>query len=215
MQHASDRGRTAAEGTESPRAAASAPSGCVLLSAPGAPAPDALRAAFAKRGLTPIDAADRFGAFSAMLRAAEAAGVLTGHGAGRGVVLVIVEPGRHAPGVMDGLLASVEKYLPRAAVRAFEAGAAPALHAIERPAPAPEVVVRGDAVREAESHLRNGAARPEPTLRLHRDDDAPSEAPSSPNDDTPDDVAESLLSPEELNMLLADDEGGAEGGRHR
>jgi hypothetical protein len=217
MQHASESGRNAAYGTESPRSGAPAPAGCVMLSPPHAVAPAALRGAFEKRGLTTIEARTRFEAMGAMLRAAERAGVLTGQAAGRGVVLVVVEPASHDDVGVDELLASVEKYLPRAVVRAYEAGAEPALRPIDRPSPEPEVVVRREAARAAESHLRNGTARPEPTLRLHRDEDAalPAEAHANADPDALDEVAENLLSAEELDMLLADDEAGEEGGRHR
>lgn len=217
MQHASESGRNAAYGTESPRSGAPAPAGCVLLSPPHDDAPAALRGAFEKRGLAPIETRTRFEAMGAMLCAAERAGVLTGHAAGRGVVLVIVEPASHDGAGVEELLASVEKYLPRAVVRAYEAGAEPALRPIERPTPEPEVVVRSEAARDAESHLRNGAARPEPTLRLHRDEDGAhaGDEPEDTDPDAPGEVAESLLSAEELNMLLAEDEAGEEGGRHR
>lgn len=189
--------------------------GCVLLLAPHAgEAPADLRLALANRDLASRAASTCHMAMAELVRAAIASGTLEGAIAGRGEALIIVEPSVQPQRALEELLASVEKFLPRAAVWSYDAGAAPRLRRMERPKP--EIVVNEEVARRAGAALRNGATSPgEPALRLHRDHDAP-EAPAPAGEGVRDselDDGAGLLSPEELSMLLAEDGADAEEGR--
>jgi len=197
---------------------AGAPRGnaCVVLLAPGeSAAPDELVRALEKRGLRPAGVGSCFHAMAALAAGAPFDEAEDGR-TGRGAALIVVEPAFQPARRLDDLLASAAKFLPGAAVWSYAADATPRLRRLERPAPEPEIVVKGEAARHAAAAMRNGLRDPdsmgdeEPALRLRRaeDDGAPPPvmAAHEQDPDDADDPEQGLLSAEELSMLLADED---------
>jgi len=189
---------------------------CVLLLAPGEVSPpEDLLAALSRRGLRPVPAATPFRAMAQLAsRAAESP-----DGATRAGALIIVEPARQAARLLDDLIHSLDRYLPGAAVWAYERGAEQRLHRLERD-PEPDIVVRE---QEARASMRNGAAGSggEPSLRLRRDEEDASIEDAPPTDDDSRELDDSdtqadsgdLLSQEEISMLMREDDEDEHGGR--
>lgn len=224
MQAATGAGGSAPEAsptTSAPPPESARRPACVLLLAPGEVSPpEDLLAALHRRGLRPEPAATPFRAMAQLAsRAPESP-----DGATRAGALIVVEPARQAARLLDDLLRSLDRYLPGAAVWAYERDAERRLHRLERD-PEPDIVVRE---QEARASMRNGAVGSggEPSLRLRRDeedahlDDAPVDEDSREleDSDAPADSGD-LLSQEEISMLMREDDedehGGGAPGRDR
>lgn len=187
---------------------------CVVLLPPLADAaPEELVHALAKRGLRATTA---WSCYRAMAELAVNASFdeAMDSAAGRGGALIVVEPASQPEQLLDDLVGSMRTFLPGSALWAYEASAEPRLHRYDRPAPEPDIVVKAEAARRAAAARRNGShlgvSPAEPSLRLRRDEEEAT--PASPVSDSVEDGADDhaggagLLSPEELSMLLAEDD---------
>lgn len=169
----------------------------IVWRAPGSEVPGDLAAALARQSIGWEESVGPFEAFSRVL-------ALPGRSQGR--VLLLVEP--DTLDRADEVRRAIERYEPEAACWAYRAAAHPRLAPLGRlPTPAePEIVVKPRPKPSNGSHLRlsgsgpgapgDGANGSETDHDANIAGEAPGREPESPR---------SVLTPEELEMLLADD----------
>jgi hypothetical protein len=184
---------------------------CVLLTTPREAAPPQdLLDALNRKGLGWTLAPTSYHAMSQIIRA----GALKTErrvGARPGVALVVVNPHLRDEAELRELVRSLDRFCPQVARWSYSADATPRLHALRlNSAPTPQVgpVVVANGVRETIA-ARAAATRPAPQPRLRlADAEGPSlhkHADAPITDDASGDTPASLLSEDELTMLLEDD----------
>ncbi len=167
---------------------------CVLWHAPRVRPPGALVQSLSRRGIEPTAEIGPYAAFARLLRLGKATERAR-------PVLVLVEP-ETLPD-WEGVIAAAVRFAPAAACWAFRAGDPDSLTVVEVPKPRPVTFVAGASPRRTGVPLRlsGGAAGPLTPPSVPNGQESASDPESMPN-------ARTLLTEEELAMLLADDSSG-------
>lgn len=174
----------------------------VVWRSPGTPIPEDLVSALARQGIQWTDSTGPFDAFSRLL-------TLPSRRPGSpGRVLLLVEP--DALPAADELRHALDRFDPATVCWGYQPGAHPRLAPlppIDKPAE-PEIVVRQTPKSSNGIHLRLTGSRPDarpiPNQIPNQDHD-PEHTPAAADEPVEPETPRSVLTPEELEMLLADD----------